>query len=205
MLYVTGFAAFLCLLLADAGLDGLLKRIEQRYNRAQSLQVQFEQSFTTQGRTRVESGELFLRKPGRMRWEYRSPAGKLFMSDGKYIYFYTPAANRVERSKLKESEDYRAPLAFLLGKLNFRKEFGDIHEESGSIVAIPKSDRLPYRRVEFEAEQDGVIRRLKIDGQDASTMQFLFKNERFNPVFGADSFTFKAPAGAEVVDAEAGN
>ena len=72
----------------------LLEAVENRYNRTRTLQVQFEESYRAPGRaTRSESGELSLRKPGRMRWAYAKPSGKLFLSDGKYIYYYTPASN----------------------------------------------------------------------------------------------------------------
>ncbi len=66
-----------------AGVDTtqLLKGVETRYNRARTVQVLFEQTYTVQGRpNRTESGELSLRKPGRMRWQYESPKGKLFLS-----------------------------------------------------------------------------------------------------------------------------
>ena len=65
-----------------------------------------------------------------MRWEYSQPAGKLFLSDGKLIYYYNPIANRAEKMKLQESEDMRAPLAFLLGKLDFQKDFTRFQAEN---------------------------------------------------------------------------
>ena len=110
---------------ADAGTSKLLKNIEDRYNRVQTLQTAFQETLVNQGRRRTESGELFLRKPGRMRWEYRSPAVKLFVSDGKSVYFYSTETNRAEKMKLKETEDMRAPMAFLLGRLEFEKDFKD--------------------------------------------------------------------------------
>src|SRR5713101_6768512 len=64
----------------------LLKGIEDRYNRAQTLEVTFTESYTFQRRKRTESGTLYLRKPGRMRWAYTSPDGKLFVSDGEFVY-----------------------------------------------------------------------------------------------------------------------
>ena len=70
---------------------------------------------------RNETGELSLQKPGKMRWEYTQPAGKLFLSDGKLIYYYNPVSKRAEKMKVRESEDMRAPLAFLLGKLDFKR------------------------------------------------------------------------------------
>ena len=72
-----------------------------------------------------------LRKPGRMRWDYSQPKGKLFVSDGKFLWLYTPDENRVEKMKLKESDDMRAPLAFLLGKLDFRQGFPKYPGQAG--------------------------------------------------------------------------
>src|SRR4051794_39717381 len=79
---------------ADLDVSRTLKGVEERYNRTQSLQLAFTETYQQQGRMRVEKGDLFLRKPGRMRWQYTAPAGKLFLSDGKFIYSYSPQDNR---------------------------------------------------------------------------------------------------------------
>ena len=102
-------------------LSKVLKGVEEHYNRTQTLQAAFAQIFTMQGHKRTEKGELYLRKPGRMRWQYSTPAGKLYVSDGKYIYSYVPSENRAERINFKETGDMRAPLAFLLGRLHFQE------------------------------------------------------------------------------------
>ena len=134
---------------APADVDGLLKNVEARYNRAESLKLDFTESYAgIKSPVQNDSGVLFLRKPGRMRWEYSSPAGKVFISDGKEVVLYDPDQQRAEKSKLKESEDMRAPLAFLLGKLDFKKEFKSfqsrVEGEDNWIVAEPKSiERLP--------------------------------------------------------------
>src|SRR5208283_5375881 len=92
-------------LAADPGLDKLLKSVENRYNKAKTLQVLFNETYTPQGKPqRSESGTLMLRKPGRMRWEYSQPKGKLFVSDGKSLWLYTPADNRAERMKLQDTD-----------------------------------------------------------------------------------------------------
>src|SRR4030081_1265278 len=106
--YVTrialGLILILPLLAANEDFSGTLKSVENRYNRAKTLQVTFEETYAAQGRGRkTASGELYLRKPGKMRWEYRTPAGKLFVSDGKDVFYYSPVAKQVERMKLKES------------------------------------------------------------------------------------------------------
>jgi outer membrane lipoprotein carrier protein len=192
---------------AEADLNGLLKGVEQRYNRAKTLQVHFVESYTVQGRARKsESGELTLRKPGRMRWDYTAPSGKLFISDGKDVYLYTPEAHRVEKTKLKASEDMRAPLAFLLGKLDFAKDFRDFEFKPEAtnylITAKAKSDKLPYEKIQMLVTPDYQIQRLVIDGQDLSLLTFQLDGEKLNPPVDDALFKFQMPAGATLVDAE---
>lgn len=188
-------------------LGALLKRVEKRYNGGKTIQVFFAQTYTAQGKPpRTEKGQLFLRKPGRMRWEYSVPAGKLFQSDGKFVYFYSPATNRVEKTRLKESEDMRAPLAFLLGKLDFERDFTNYQsrtDATGVIVkAVPKSDRLPYTSVDFTVSPQLEITRLLVTGQDNSVVEFRFTQEKINPPLTDKLFQFQLPPGAELVNAE---
>jgi outer membrane lipoprotein carrier protein len=206
---VTRFALWVSLALvplqaAGADLNALLKGVEQRYNRAKTLQVQFNESYSVQGRARKsESGELTLRKPGRMRWDYATPSGKLFLSDGNDVFLYTPDSHKVEKTKLKASEDMRAPLAFLLGKLDFAKEFRDFTwKQEGanySIAAKAKTDQLPYDKIEMLITPDYEIRRLVINGQDQSVLTFQFEQEKLNPAVNDALFKFQMPAGATLV------
>jgi len=194
-----------CAQAASPGLDALFKGVEERYNRAQSLEVQFQEAYSAPQRPKTtESGTLRLRKPGRMRWDYTDPAGKLYLSDGKNIYLYTPSTRQAEKMKLKESEDMRVPLAFLLGKLNFTKEFKDFESRpEGSltwIVAKPKSENLPYTKVEFAVGPDYRIHRLQVTGYDQSFIQFSFDQEKLNPPMDAKIFQFQLPAGARLVE-----
>jgi outer membrane lipoprotein carrier protein len=153
----------------------------------------------------MDSGVLYLRKPGRMRWDYKSPAGKIFLSDGKDVFLYVPGEQRAEKSKLKQSEDMRAPLAFLLGKLDFAKEFKSFQtRQEGAntwIVADPKSDNLAYKKVEFLASPDGEIHRVEVTGQDQSKLDFTFTNERQNVPLAPSLFEFKPPPGVQIVEA----
>jgi outer membrane lipoprotein carrier protein len=190
---------------ATGELDALLYGIEHRYNRAQTLSVNFQEEYSIAGRSRrLESGELLLRKPGKMRWQYTNPAGKLFVSDGKEVYLYTARDNRLEKSKLKASDDMRTPLAFLLGKLDLKKQFGGFEirpsPEGTFLIAKAANGRLPYEQVEMLVREDFSIQRLTIDGRDQSRLKFTFENEVLNPTVNDDSFRFSIPPGAEVVD-----
>src|SRR5579863_3823296 len=100
---------------ASVDTDTVLKGIENRYNHIQTLQASFVQTYKFRGPTRApEKGTLFLHKPGRMRWQYSVPEGKLFISDGQFFYDYDPADKSATKRKIKEDDDLRGPLAFLL-------------------------------------------------------------------------------------------
>src|SRR5260370_41008771 len=76
---------------------------------------------------RTESGTLWLakggmKKTGKMRWEYRSPREKLFVSDGKDAWFYVPGDRQARRTDARKLDAIRSPLAFLLGKSKLEKE-----------------------------------------------------------------------------------
>ena len=191
----------------DADLARLLKGIEQRYNSAKSLQVSFNESYSVGGRQRPsESGTLTLRKPGRMRWDYQNPPGKLFLSDGKQVYLYTPQDKKVERLKLKDPDDYRAPLAFLLGKLDFSREFQDFKWKAAGadydLTAKARSQNLPYDSMEMLVTPDYRIKKLVVTGQDGSLLTFLFDAERVNPRVDDTIFRFHMPEGAKFADEE---
>jgi len=190
----------------DSELHRLLHTVENRYNHSQSLKLNFSETYEGVRRpVQRESGILYLLKPSRMRWEYSMPEGKLFISDGKEVYLYTPDDRRAEKSKLKESEDMRAPLAFLLGKLDFAKEFKsfEMRPEGTAtwIVALPKSANLAYTKVEFLATPEGEIQRVNVTGQDQSKLDFVFSSEQLNAPVAASLFQFHAPPGVQIVEA----
>jgi len=193
--------------LSAAGFDTsqILTGIEDRYNHIQTLQVDFVQTYKFRGPTRIpEKGTLYLHKPGRMRWQYSSPEGKLFISDGKYFYDYNPEDKTVKRTKMKDDDDLRGPLAFLLGKLNFKEDFGKFDaKQQGDDVAItafPKNDQAAFAEVSFVAGMDFVIKELTVKGQDGDIMHYVFSGEKKNPPVADTMFRFTPPPGVQVID-----
>ena len=63
---------------ADAA---ILKAVDTHYNRLRSLRTTFTETYDGLGLHKSEAGTLLLSKPGRMRWSYTDPAGKLFVLD----------------------------------------------------------------------------------------------------------------------------
>ncbi len=183
-------------------LQRTLKGVEDRYNKIQTLEVKFTENLTSRGRTRTDSGTLYLRKKGKMRWEYAS--GILFISDAKFIYSYYPDEHRAEKMSMKESDDMKAPLAFLLGDVNFARDFGEYHtkpQDGGLLItALPKSDKFPYTEVTFLVSPDSTMRRLEVKLQNNDVMVFTFEGEKKNPLLADALFQFTPPKGVELDD-----
>jgi outer membrane lipoprotein carrier protein len=199
---------FGCGLASGQDLMKTLHGIEDRYNSANTLRVNFSEILTGHGGRHVpQTGTLYLRKPGQMRWEYTSPAGDLFVSDGKFTYDYIAKGNSYDQQKLKEGDDLRGPLAFLLGKLDFDRDFGQYRtgDADGAITAVPKSDKLEYSEVTLVPGPDFSIRKLSIKGQDGSVIQYVFDGEIRNPSLSENLFKFVKPPGAVLVDSARGN
>jgi outer membrane lipoprotein carrier protein len=113
----------------------VVNALEARYHGAKTLKAVFLEQYR-EGRsvTRVESGTAYFSKPGRMRWEYVEPEQKFFLSDGKTVWFYVPSDHTVTRSAMKESSDWRTPLALLTGKADLGKICSKIDVASDATV-----------------------------------------------------------------------
>src|SRR5580658_11031528 len=101
--------------------------VDEHYNHLRTLETQFTEIYRGNGMERTESGTLWLekgglKKPGKMRWEYRSPREKLFVSDGKDAWFYVPDDRQARKTDARKLDDIRSPLAFLLGKSKLERE-----------------------------------------------------------------------------------
>ncbi|HLW98424.1 MAG TPA: outer membrane lipoprotein carrier protein LolA [Candidatus Acidoferrales bacterium] len=107
---------------ATDSVQGIVHTVEGRYHSSRSLKAVFLERYTEGRQTvRVESGTVYFSHPGRMRWEYESPEEKLFLTDGKTAWFYVPSDHTVTRAPMKDSDDWRTPLALLTGKSNLSR------------------------------------------------------------------------------------
>src|ERR1700693_604207 len=77
-----------------ADVKTLAAAVDAHYNHLRSLHAEFTEVYRGSGMDRTESGTLWLKKPGKMRWEYRSPKEKLFVSNGKDAWFYVGCRRR---------------------------------------------------------------------------------------------------------------
>ncbi len=183
----------------------LAQRADRHYNHLHSLKAGFSESYDGMGVKRTETGTLLLEKPGRARWDYSSPVGKVFLLDGKYAWFYAPGDAHVQRMKAKDLDDLRSPLRFLLGHTQLEKEFNHLDLAAAAsgeytLTGQPKGDENRVARVTLTVKPDGTITAIDIEETDGAMTRFSFTGEVANAPIPANTFKFVPPAGVPVVD-----
>ena len=184
----------------------LAQCVDRHYNHLKSLKAQFTESYEGLGRTRTESGTLLLQKPGRMRWDYSRPAGKLFLLDGKYAWFYSKGDPQVQRIEAKKLDDLRSPLRFLLGHTQLEKEIDHLAASPAAngnftLTGVPHNQEKRIQRLTLTVTPDGTITGIEIQETDGAITRFTFTGEQPNPAIPPSTFRFTPPPGIPVVNA----
>jgi outer membrane lipoprotein carrier protein len=183
--------------------------VDARYNHLQTLQAEFTEIYRGAGMERTESGTLWLKKPGKMRWQYRSPREKLFVSDGKVAWFYVPGEPQVRRMPVRQLDDLRSPLAFLLGKTKLEKELSELSLapdipplNAGDVIlrGMPQGMADQVGQVLIEVTPANWIDRIILEGTDGSSTEFRFQRQTEDGKIDDQSFRFEVPPGVEVID-----
>lgn len=194
-----------------ADVKAIASAVDAHYNHLRTLQAEFTELYRGSGMERTESGTLWLKKPGKMRWEYRSPKEKLFVSDGKTAWFYVPEDRQARKSSAKKLEDLRSPLAFLLGKTKLEKELRglslapDIEPlASGDVVlrGVPKGLEDQISEIVLEVTPDNRIARLIMREVDGASTEYRFSDQQEDVKIQDARFGFKPPAETEIMENE---
>ncbi|HZR32425.1 MAG TPA: outer membrane lipoprotein carrier protein LolA [Terriglobales bacterium] len=190
----------------------IAKAVDQHYNQLRTLVAEFTEIYQGNGMSREESGTLWLKKPGKMRWEYRQPRQKLFISDAKTAWFYVPGERQARKLPVKKLEDLRSPIGYLLGKTKLEREFAGlslapdvspIHSEDLVLRGVPKFME-GVSQVLLEVTPDRKINRIVVDLEDGSTTEYRLGEQKENIVVGDQQFRFSLPPDVEVIQGDLG-
>ncbi len=215
------FAGFVLLVgispLAGAGLEdvhSIAAAVDEHYNHLRTLQAEFAEEYRGAGIERTESGTLWLakggsKKPGKMRWEYRSPKEKLFVSDGRDAWFYVPDDRQARKTDARKLDDVRSPLAFLLGKSRLEKELQGLSLApdvapvvAGDVVlrGVPQALADRISEILLEVTPEHQIVRIVINDVDGSVTAYRFSDQKEDVSIPEGRFRFSPPAGTETVE-----
>jgi outer membrane lipoprotein carrier protein len=211
---IAGYCAETVPAFALPSVSSVARQVNERYNHLQTLTAEFTEIYQGSGMDRTESGTLWLKKPGKMRWEYRSPEEKLFIDDGHDGWLYLPAEKQVRKSSMKKLDDIRSPLAFLLGKTKLEKELAGLsfapdvqtwHPDDVILRGVPRGMEDTLRQILLEITPEHVIARILLYGTDDSITEYRFSGQKENLALPDARFRFSPPPGVEVIVDEAAN
>lgn len=182
---------------------------DEHYNHMRTLKAEFTEIYQGPGISRTEKGTLWLKKPDRMRWEYHEPREKLFLTDSHMAFFYVPGERQARKTPLRELDDIRSPLRYLLGKTKLEKELEGLSLATEqhparigdtTLRGVPKGMKDRISEVLLEISPGFQIDRIVIREVDGTTTDFLFSNTQENVEVADSLFRFTPPAGVEVIE-----
>jgi len=185
------------------------RALQQKYDRVKDFTADF--SHTYEGgvlkRKTTEQGSVSIKKPGKMRWDYRAPEKKVFVSDGRKIYSYIPADKQAIVSDAPREDEATTAVLFLAGKGNLLRDFDVTFADAGAAdrVALrltPRQKQRDYDWLIVTVDRASMqIRGLTAADRQGGRSTFQFTNYRENAGVADNVFEFKIPKGTDVIQA----
>jgi len=196
--------------LAAPSLDEVIRAVESAYGRMTDLKAEFNQtSFNKSLNSTIPAkGAVYLKKGGKLRWEYTEPTRQEIVSDGKKLWVYTPQLNQVNVGDAPEA------LAGPAG--SFLAGLGKVHEHftvrflnpaqptdaDGNVVLdlTPKQPLPTLSRLILALDpRTWDVRKATIHDQFENTVSMRFTKLAVNSGLSDQLFTFVPPAGVATV------
>jgi len=187
----------------------VVARVQKYYDTTKDLRAKFEQKLESATRAPSKaSGEVWLKKPGKMRWDYAKPDKRLMVSDGAMLWVYDPEDEQAYKQDLK-SNALPAQVSFLLGEGKLDKEFDasltkvdGLAPDELALKMVPKTGTTAYRYLVFVVDgKTGQVRQTIIYGQDGSINRMSFVDVQQNKGVDDSKFKFSPPAGTKILKA----
>ena len=191
-------------------LDAVVNGLESTYGKMNDLKAEFTQVAKNRslGQDVKAEGTVYLKKGGKMRWEYKSPSPQQIVSDGTYLWVYTPELNQVNKGDAPKALAGPAG-SFLQGLGKVREEFtvrflNPANKTDGAgrpvLDLTPKKPTPLLTRLVLTLDpKDYVVREAVLYDQLQNTVTMSFNRVVINTGLGDTLFAFTPPKGAAVV------
>jgi outer membrane lipoprotein carrier protein len=191
-------------------LDEVVNGVEATYGKIVDLRAEFTQVARNKslGQDIKAEGTVLLKKGGKMRWDYKSPAPQQIVSDGTSLWVYTPELNQVNKGNAPKALAGPAG-SFLSGLGQLREEFAvrflnpaNPRDGAGRPVLdlTPKQPTPLLTRLVITVDpKDYVVRQAVLYDQFQNTVTMTFNRVAINPGLSDTLFAFTPPKDAAVV------
>jgi outer membrane lipoprotein carrier protein len=188
----------------------IVAAVQRYYDGAKDLHARFEQQLTTaMGTKKRAAGELWLKKPGRMRWDYSKPEKKLMVADGQTLWVYEPEDQQAFKQELRGT-NLPESVAFLLGEGKLKDQFEITPQKEppaglaqpGEIVLhlIPKHASSAYKSLLFVVDpKSGMVNGTVVYDQQGGESRLRFSQVESNKGVEEAKFKFTPPTGTRIL------
>ncbi|HEY6210910.1 MAG TPA: outer membrane lipoprotein chaperone LolA [Vicinamibacterales bacterium] len=209
---VVVLAAVATIAASEQNATELAQAVQKKYDAIRDFSADFVHAYEggVLKKTVTERGRLFIKKPGKMRWQYTAPEEKLFVSDGVKMYSYLPLDKQVIVSSIPREDQATTPTLFLAGKGNLTRDFTPsivdlpkgMPAGSRALKLVPKTPQRDYDWLMLVVDPStlGFRGLVTVDAQ-GGVSSFTFANLKENTGLADKEFTFKIPRGVDVVTA----
>ena len=195
---------------APAAAEGSnLGRMRKFLTDLQSLQGQFVQhSFNRAvGEDREAAGEVWIERPDRVRWHFKSPSEQDVLINGGEMWVYSPELEQVVVRRLAPGDLERTPLAFLAGVAaledlyDMKEAPATSHPEELQILLTPKKEGGSFQSVALRLKRDDlVLSGLEIVDQVGNLTSITFHGLKTNQPVDAAHFVLNLPPGTQRIE-----
>ncbi len=197
------------------GIEALVKRVDAQYAQLKDFQADFVQETRIQGfdASLRSSGRVYLKKPGRLRWDYMEPAVEHIYVDQDRVALYVPAHNQVLKGSLTMMVATKAPLQLLQGVGKLTEHFsvhptgnGEVGESGLPLLtlipkSLPASGPASIVKVVSEIQPHTYfIQSLSLHEDNGNVATFRFSNFKANRGLDETVFRLNLPEGVVVVE-----
>lgn len=187
----------------------IVDKLQARYDTTAAFRAEFRQETLVKAVNDVQEarGIVAFKKPGRMRWDFRTPVEQLIVADGSTLWIYQPADQQALRAPFKAAFVSTTPVSFLLGVGRISENFRAEPDPRGCTT-----ERLTVRLVPKEGGDVGslgiTVDAATYDIVEAAVTDPLgnvtnlgFSALERNVDIPESEFAFTPPKGVDVVDA----
>jgi outer membrane lipoprotein carrier protein len=191
-------------------LPQVIQRLQKRYDSAGDYRAKFTQRYTyaATGRERTSTGELLVKKPGRMRWNYEGPEPQMYLASEGTLWVYEPEAKQAYRQDLKGSQ-LPAAVSFLMGKGKLSDEFdislakelpyGDPQDHR--LALKPRKPQSTYKAIYLVVDpKTYLVRQSVLINSQGDINAIAFSEVKINTKLADSLFKWTEPPGTRVID-----
>ena len=185
----------------------VVRKLQARYDATKDFTADFSEAVeaATLGKTLESSGQVFFKRPGRMRWEFVEPEQQTIVADGQTLWVHQPDHHQVLKTPFRAAFQSATPISFMFGVGELAKEF------TPSLVPIPGTDAIRLKLVPKQEHEIGVLV-LDVNAQTydivaaevtdplGNVTRLKFSNLKRDVGLEDSKFAFETPPGTDVVE-----